>query len=227
MKRLEAVSADAVVVGLYAEEKRLPEGLARLDRAAGGRVKTALDAEKFKAKAGQVAHLHALGRHVVVAGLGPRAETTAEVLRRAASAAARRARDLGARTVAAEVLGDRLPARQRAQAVVEGALLGLYAFERYKKEKAERVVEELSVVEADARRARDVARPRPHQHAGEGPEPDGPRARRDGPGEGAEAPRPRLRPRRVWPDGDGRVPRRRRGERRAPEVHPPDVHAAG
>jgi leucyl aminopeptidase len=157
MKRLEVVSADALVVGLYAEEKRLPEGLARLDRAAGGRVKTALDAEKFKAKAGQVAHLHALGRHVVVAGLGPRAETTAEVLRRAAAAAARRARDLGARTVAAEVLGDRLPARQRAQAVVEGALLGLYAFERYKKEKAERVVEELSVVEADARRGRDVA----------------------------------------------------------------------
>ncbi len=156
-KRLETVAADALVVGLYAEEKRLPEGLARLDRAAGGRVKTALDAEKFKAKAGQVAHLHALGRHVVVAGLGPRAETTAEVLRRAAAAAARRARDLGARTVAAEVLGDRLPARQRAQAVVEGALLGLYAFERYKKEKAERVVEELSVVEADARRGRDVA----------------------------------------------------------------------
>jgi len=156
-KRLEDVAADALVVGLYAEEKRLPEGLARLDRAAGGQIKAALDAEKFKAKAGQVMHLHALGRRVVVAGLGARAETTAEVLRRAAAAGVRRARDLGARTVATEVLGDRLPARQRAQAVVEGALLGTYAFERYKKEKADRVVEELRLVEADGRRGRDVA----------------------------------------------------------------------
>src|SRR5260370_26372263 len=135
-KRLETVAADALVVGLYAEEKRLPEGLARLDRAAGGRVKTALDAEKFKAKAGQVAHLHALGRHVVVAGLGPRAETTAEVLRRAAAAAARRARDLGARTVAAEAPGRRLPAPQRAPAVVEGAPLRLHPLQRCEKEEA-------------------------------------------------------------------------------------------
>ncbi len=156
-KRLEEVSADALVVGLYAEEKRLPDGLARLDRAAGGRLKAALEAEQFKATAGQVTHVHALGRRIVVAGLGPRTGTTAEVLRRAAAAGVRRARDLGARTVAAEVLGDRLPARQRAQALVEGALLGTYTFERYKKEKADRVVAEFFVVEADARRGREVA----------------------------------------------------------------------
>jgi leucyl aminopeptidase len=156
-KKLEEVAADALVVGLYAEEKKLPEGLARLDRAAGGQVKAALDAEKFKAKAGQVAHVHALGRRVVVAGLGPRAETTAEVVRRAAAAGLRRARDLGARIVAAELLGDRVPVRQRAQAVVEGALLGTYSFERYKKEKADRVVEELRIADGDGRRGRDVA----------------------------------------------------------------------
>ena len=68
----------------------------------------------------------------------------------------RRARDLGARTVAAELLGDRLTARQRAQAVVEGAILGTYYFDRYKREKAERVVSELRLVEPDARRAREA-----------------------------------------------------------------------
>jgi leucyl aminopeptidase len=155
-KRLEEVAADALVVGLHAEDKRLPEGLARLDRAAGGQIKAALDAEKFTAKVGQVAHVHALGRRIVVTGLGPRVETSAETLRRAASAGVRRARDLGARTVAAEVLGERLPARQRAQALVEGALLGTYSFDRYKREKAERAVEELRVVEADARRGKEV-----------------------------------------------------------------------
>src|SRR2546422_1069145 len=148
-KRLDEVAADALVVGLSAAEKTLPDTLARLDRAAGGHLKAALEAESFKAKAGQVMHVHTGKSRVVVAGLGPRAETTLEVLRRSAAAALRRARDLGARTVAAEVLGDRLPAPQRAQALVEGALLGTYTFDRYKKEKPERAVEELRIVDGE------------------------------------------------------------------------------
>ena len=156
-KRLEAVAADALVVGLYVGETKLPERLARLDRAAQGQLKRVLDAEKFQGKSGQVTHAHADGRRIVVAGLGPRAETTSEVLRRAAAAGVRRARDLGARTVAAEVLGDRLTARQRAQAVVEGAILGTYQFDRYKREKADKMVGELRLVEPDARRAREAA----------------------------------------------------------------------
>jgi len=156
-KRLDEVAADAVVAGLYADEKTLPDALARFDRAAGGQVRRVLEAERFKAKGGQVTHLHANGRRLVVAGLGARAETTAEVLRRAAAAALRRARDLGARSVAAEVLGDRLPARERAQALAEGAVLGTYGFEQYKHEKADRAVTDLTVTEPDARRAREVA----------------------------------------------------------------------
>ena len=57
-------------------------------------------------------------------------------VRRAASAAVRRARDLGAPTVAAFVAADGLPARPRAQAVVEGAMLGTYRFDQYLKEKS-------------------------------------------------------------------------------------------
>src|SRR3989475_7976119 len=155
-KRLEEVDADALVVGLYVGETKLPERLARLDRAAQGQLKRVLDAEKFQGKSGQVTHAHADGRRIVVAGLGPRAETTPEVLRRAAAAGVRRARDLGARTVAAEVLGDRLTARQRAQAVVEGAILGTYTFDRYKREKPDKTVSELRVVDPDARRAREA-----------------------------------------------------------------------
>src|SRR2546430_12587611 len=51
-----------------------------------------LEAESFKAKAGQVMHVHTGKSRVVVAGLGPRAEMTLEVLRRGAAAALRRAR---------------------------------------------------------------------------------------------------------------------------------------
>jgi leucyl aminopeptidase len=156
-----AVSADAVVVGVYAEEKKLREPAARLNEATGGALADVLEAEKFLGKVGHVTHLHTNGklpaRRVVVVGLGRRADTTAEVLRRAAAAGLRRARDLGARSVAIEVLGDRLPARQRAQAVVEGGILGTYVFDRYKREKSDKQVETLQVAEPDGRHRREVA----------------------------------------------------------------------
>ena len=158
---LASITADAVVVGVYADDRKLREPAARVDHAAGGALRQVLDAEKFQGKVGHVTHLHVNGtpsaRRVVVVGLGRRADTSAEILRRAASAGLRRARDLGARHVAIEMLGDRLPSRQRAQSVVEGAILGTYAFDRYKREKVDKIVESLRVVEPDGRRRREAA----------------------------------------------------------------------
>jgi leucyl aminopeptidase len=159
-RALPSVAADAVVVGAYADDKRLREPAARVNEASGGVLADVLEAEKFAGKLGQVTHLHANGRlpsrRVVVVGLGKRAETTAETLRRAAAAGLRRARDLGARAVAIEVLGDRLPVRQRAQAVVEGGILGTYTFDRYKREKSDRQVDSLQLCEPDGRHRREA-----------------------------------------------------------------------
>jgi leucyl aminopeptidase len=155
----ENTAADALIVGLHADEKRWPPSLVALDRRASGQIKAVLDAEKFHAKAGQVTHIHTpalASSRLVIAGLGPRKDLTAETLRRAAAAALRRARDLGARTVAIEVFGQRLPDRQRAHAVVEGAILGTYTFDRYKREKSDKAVDELRVLAPDRRAARDV-----------------------------------------------------------------------
>ena len=157
---LASVESDAIVVGVYAEEKSLREPAARVDEASRGALADVLQAEKFGAKVGQVTHVHTNGRlparRVVVVGLGKRAETTAEALRRAAAAGLRRARDLGARAVTVEVLGDRLPVRQRAQAVVEGAILGTYTFDRYKREKNDKLVETLQLAEPDGRHRREA-----------------------------------------------------------------------
>jgi leucyl aminopeptidase len=152
---------DALVVGLFAGERRLPEPLATLDASAGGLVRRVLEAETFSGKAGAVTHVHAGERlkspRLVIVGLGPRRQCAPETIRRAAGGGIRRARELGARTVAIEVLGDRLPPRRRAHLVTEGLILGTYAFERYKREAAEKFVEEALVVSPDARSARDVA----------------------------------------------------------------------
>jgi len=157
---LATVAADAVVVGVHADDKKLRDPAAKVNAAAGGALADVLAAEKFQGKAGQVTHVHTSGRlparRVVVVGLGKRADTTAESLRRAAAAGLRRARDLGARAVAIEVLGERLPARQRAQALVEGAILGTYTFDRYKREKSDKQVESLQLCEPDGRQRRDA-----------------------------------------------------------------------
>jgi leucyl aminopeptidase len=157
---LAAADGDVLIVGRHAEEKRLPEPLRRLDRVVAGQMSEVFEAERFEGKPGQLTHFYTAGRlpakRVMVVGLGARNAVTAESIRRAAAAALRRARDLGARAVSIEVLGDRLPARQRAHAVVEGAILGTYTFDRYKKEKTEKFVEELRVVEPEARRTSEV-----------------------------------------------------------------------
>ncbi|MGH7331525.1 MAG: leucyl aminopeptidase [Candidatus Rokuibacteriota bacterium] len=160
-KPLPTLSVDALVVGLPSGEKRMPEALATLDHRVDGLIRAVLDAEKFSAKAGAVTHLHVGDRlaspRLVVVGLGARREITAETVRRAAAAGLRRARDLGARSVGLELLGDRLSPRQRAHALTEGAVLGTYVFERYKREPSERFVEQVQIVPADGRSAREVA----------------------------------------------------------------------
>src|SRR5436190_13700243 len=104
----QSAAADALVVGLHAEDRRWPASLVELDRRAGGQIKAVLEAEKFQAKSGSVTHIHTpalAAPRLVVAGLGTRADLTLEIVRRSAAAAVRRARDLGARTVAIEVFG--------------------------------------------------------------------------------------------------------------------------
>ena len=160
-KPLAEVTADALLIGLSTEDAaKLPTTLAVLDRATGGRLKSVLDAEKFQARAGQVTHLHIADRmpfgRLIVAGIGPRRGVTPDVLRRAGAGGVRRARDLGARTVAVALFGDRLPPERRAQALVEGAVLGTYTFDRYKKEKPDKLIDELRLVAPDARQQRLV-----------------------------------------------------------------------
>src|SRR5262245_50958083 len=153
------VEADALVIGLPAETKTLPPRLAALDKRTEGFIKSVLDAEKFGARPAQLTHVHTAGlrvARVVVVGLGKPRELGAETIRRAAAAGLRRARDLGARRVAIDVFGDRLPPRQRAHATVEGAILGTYTFDRYKREKNDKAVAELIVLSPDGRSTREV-----------------------------------------------------------------------
>ncbi len=157
--------ADVLVLGRHADEARPGPESAAVDARLGGLLSRVLAAEKFEGKPGQVSSVHTNGKlpaaRVMVVGLGARRGASAEAVRHAAATAARRARDLGAATVAMHLAAEGVPARSRAQATVEGARLGTYRFDKYLKEKSSKVLTGVTVLEPDARQgaaAREGAR---------------------------------------------------------------------
>jgi leucyl aminopeptidase len=123
----EETAADTRVVGLFENESLADPVLQRL-------------VELGEAKAGlrkvAVAHEDAPGggqRRVLIAGLGKREEFDAERARVAAAAAAGRAQELGAVSLSWAAPGG----EGSAAGIVEGTLLKLYSFDRFKSTKDE------------------------------------------------------------------------------------------
>jgi leucyl aminopeptidase len=146
----EETSADTRVIGLF-EGDSLPEGPLRALSESG----------EASGKPRKVAVAHEEGgRRVLVAGLGKREEFDAEVARVAAAVAAGRARELSAKSLSwAAPPGDGV-----AGALVEGTLLALYKFDRFKSSAGDDEPEggieslEIAAAEADVGAAVDRAR---------------------------------------------------------------------
>jgi leucyl aminopeptidase len=166
------VDASVLAIPVFEGDPADPKGLfAEIDRRLDGHLATAATDEEFLGKAGQTLALRTLGKlradRLLLLGLGKRdgaeaalARTGFEPLRLAAGDAARLAQKGGARRLAFAV--PRLPGQtaQEARAVVEGALLGAYRFDRYKteeKKKKPRLLEALVVaVPQGLERSREV-----------------------------------------------------------------------
>src|SRR5688500_13682320 len=123
----EDTAARTRVGGVFEDEKLADPGLQRLSDL--GEAKRAM-------KKVAVAHEDAPGggqRRVLIAGLGKREDFGAEQARVAAAAAAARAKELGAVSLSwAAPAGEGVAA-----ALVEGTLLKLYAFDRFKSQNAD------------------------------------------------------------------------------------------
>ena len=144
---VQSIAADALLLPVAEEDlrRRGSKGVAAIDAALGGNLLAAARAEHFEGKPGEELELATLGRlparRVHLLGLGP-AERLAEdsrrrghePLRSAVGRAARVAARAGAHLLAVAVPGalqGDVPGAARAAA--EGALLGSYSFERYRK----------------------------------------------------------------------------------------------
>jgi leucyl aminopeptidase len=136
----EETSADTRVIGLF-EDESLPEGPLR----------ALSDSGEARGKPRTLAVAHEGSRRVIVVGLGKRDELDSEAARVAAAVAAGRARELSAKSLSWEA-----PAGAGvAGALVEGTLLALYKFDRFKSSADEGEgdggeLESLEVVSADA-----------------------------------------------------------------------------
>lgn len=127
------LDADVDALMIYLFEKSQPEGAAQaLDRALNGALSELIAGGDIAGKAGQIAVLYPRSavpsRRVVVVGLGPADEFTTDRARRAAAQGMQKARDLKCTSTAAALPFGNLAVTTAAEALAEGALLGLYSY---------------------------------------------------------------------------------------------------
>ncbi|MBI3326975.1 MAG: leucyl aminopeptidase [Nitrospinae bacterium] len=163
---LEKEPVDALVVMHY-EGDRKPQGVgAAIDKALKGAITGVLREGEFTGKPRQLSVLHTQGaltaKKVILAGLGQPDKLTLDKLRQTAGSAATFARDLNAKRVATTIEGigrAHLTPAEAAQAIVEGALLGLYRFDKYKTSDNERKeITSLTLVEGTRAPSKAVQR---------------------------------------------------------------------
>jgi leucyl aminopeptidase len=130
---------DLIVVNLF-QGVTIPGGATgAVDSALGGMLRDVLATGDFTGKANETLVLYARGAisapRVLIVGLGEAGKFDLAGVRNAAATAARKARELGAKRFATIAhgagIGGQAPARA-AQAVAEGALMGLYRYEGHR-----------------------------------------------------------------------------------------------
>ena len=163
-KSIADVEAGAIVVNLFEGVTNPGGATGAVDGALGGAITALIADGEIKGKLGETTVIHTLGRmpaaRVVVAGLGKAQDFDTDHARRVSATVCSRLRKIGVKDVATIVHGagiGGLDPRSSAQAMAEGALLGLYRFDKYKSgEDEKQEIETLRVVEFDATKIPDI-----------------------------------------------------------------------
>src|SRR6266480_4522573 len=143
-KALKEVACDALVVGAIrskAEQNTngvvLSKAAKEVDAVLGGLLSEICSGGEFRGSLGDMTTIYTMGKltakRVIVVGLGPQDTLNVQSLRRASAIATRNLQQTGAQQVALALFLDDVPVEEElaAQAQVEGALLGTYAFKKY------------------------------------------------------------------------------------------------
>ncbi len=160
------LALDAIIVNLFEGVERPGGATGAVDQALGGFITQLIAEGELKGKLNEVTLIHSMGKipptRVVVAGLGKEKELTLTRIRGVSAEACRSLRRVGAKRVGTIAHGSGvggIDAEKSAQAVTEGAMLGLYTFRKHQtKEPEQKEVEELLIVERDKEKLGELKR---------------------------------------------------------------------
>ena len=160
---ITSAATPALVVNLFSDVEKPSGATGAVDKALGGAIAQLIEDGEIKGKRGELTLLHTMGKigpaRVVVAGLGKQGDFDADIARSVSSEALRYLRRRGvneAVTVAHGAGG--LSPEEAGRAIAEGAVLGLYRFNRYHTNGDDNDGEfaELTVAELDEQRAEAI-----------------------------------------------------------------------
>lgn len=136
--KLQDIKSQAVILALFQDEKELTGYSSIIDQASGGSITELINNGDFTAKPSQIAVVYTRGtipaQRIALVGLGKKSEINLEKIRAAFSKVMQHLRGLNIKEVATSIDLNILPEKKDkvVQAVVEGALLGLYQYTPYK-----------------------------------------------------------------------------------------------
>lgn len=147
------IESDAIVVNLFEGVEQPGGATAAVDKALDGVISSLISRGGIKGKFGEVSIVHTFGKLpagiVAVAGLGKRQDFNVDKIRGVAGEFCRALRKLNCHKIATILHGagiGGIELEASAEAIVEGALLGLYSFTKYRKPEYEDIEEMLIVV---------------------------------------------------------------------------------
>ncbi|MFC1870281.1 leucyl aminopeptidase [Chloroflexota bacterium] len=154
---IAGIEADAIVVNFFEEKKDLDGDIAKIDKALDGAISQLISQDEIKGKPDEITVIHSLGKlpaaRVVIVGLGKEQELTRDKVRGAVAKTCRLLRQKGVKNMATVAQGAGIAGispESAAQAITEGALLGVYSFRKHITKKPEHgEIKRLSIVVAD------------------------------------------------------------------------------
>jgi leucyl aminopeptidase len=154
---IEELDVQALAVAVFKNEKPDKGFLKKLDELSGGLVQSAIEAEEFIGKEGELAYFHVLGndklkaRRLLLVGVGDESDYAIPQVSQMAGTAVRSLRSKNVKTIGVipRATGD---AEQIASRAVEGAFIALFDPDKYRTvEKEQKTVETLVVAIEDGK----------------------------------------------------------------------------
>ncbi|HAV10549.1 MAG TPA: leucyl aminopeptidase [Dehalococcoidia bacterium] len=134
------IEADALIIGTFEGIKSHNDAIRVIDKALDGEITNLIARGEIKGKLNEMTIVHSMGKipvhTIAIAGLGKRNLFSADKLRSVMAQSCRTLRRLNYRNIATILhAANEINSDISAQSIIEGSLLGLYTFRKYKTEK--------------------------------------------------------------------------------------------